>query len=579
MKINLVPTPQNLVVTDEMTFSIQDYGRIFLSGPEADPRLKSHLEYMFQVICQSETVFPFHCLHSEGMDVRDIDLGAGAGKNDFYKLTLDRTGFLLAAPCAAGLFYGLQTLKQLLAHEELPALEIEDWADVGLRSDYLDLRNVFPPFERMLSFIRELSYCKINTLVVEYEDKLPFETMGFLRHPSDCFTEEEFSALLSTAEENFIEVIPLQQSFGHLEYVLKYPEYIHLRETPGTPGEMCPLRPGALELSKALISEMAALHPDSKYLHIGCDEVWSLGSSAECRESGKTREVIFIEYVNHLIDHVCSLGKMPIIWHDMFRNASEEELALLDNRVLVAVWLYNGSDMPFRAKEIMMKLERAGIAYLGCSSVSCWDSCPEQNYPVIDNRLLNLDLWGRLAKETDVKGLIHTRWASSFSLGRPYGLFETHMYPLFYGADLSWNEAADRSDFLYRFLFLYHGMDTARVEEEGYRNRDYYLVVCRYHQDVSKHKETAYLIYLLISLENSFPVRHTMYRCELYPDSEVERACLKERSEAALRNFHKVRGELTEFIPRILNESMGKMFLESRFYLYDMAEERLRTIL
>lgn len=575
MNLNLIPQPQKLNITDESLFALPDWSRIYLAAPESDSRLRFHAENLLGPVCLTDST-SCYSLCSEHKPA----LNAGcSGRTDSYALDLDSHGFCITADTAAGLFYGIQTLKQLLSHQQLPSLSIEDWADIPMRADYLDLRNIFPPFKRILYFIKELSCYKINTLVIEYEDKLPFQTMNFMRHTTDCFTEEEFSLLLSTAREYFIEIIPLQQSFGHLEYALKYPEYIHLREMPEPPGEMCPLRPGSLELSKILLSDTASLHPDSRYLHIGCDEVWSLGTSEECRKSGKTRERIFIEFVNHIISHVCALGKTPIIWHDMFAHATQEEIALLDKRVLVAIWLYSGSDMPFHAKGLMSKLEQEGISYIGGSSVRCWDNQPEQNYPNIDNRLLNLDLWGGLAEEMPVKGLIHTNWASSFSFGRPYGLFETSRYPLIYAADISWNHTAVRSNFLYRFLYLYHGLDTSILEPKGYRNRDYYLLMHSQYQNVSKNYETAYLIHLMIALETSFPVQHTIFRYELYPDSEVEYSCLKERSLVALQKIDAVEKQLAAFIPDVLNESMGRLFLESRLYLYRMAKERLLTIL
>lgn len=585
MRLNLIPMPQRITVTGETLFPPPEKKPVYFHISEEDTRLTWHVMELFHTVTIHKRTGGTGCLlYSEGRNPRDMDFQKAEGnsedeKADCYTLSITGEGFVIASACPSGLFYGLQTLRQLMSHKEIPALIIEDWADTAMRSDYLDLRNIFPPFERILYFIKELSCYKINTLVVEYEDKLPFHALKFIRHPEYCFTEEEFECLLETANRHFIEIIPLQQSFGHLEYVLKYPEYIHLRETPESPGELCPLREGAMDLSKALLSDMAFLHPGSRYLHMGCDEVWSLGTSMECRESKKSRERIFIEFVNGLIDYVCSLGKIPIIWHDMFVHASDEELALLDKRVLAAIWLYMGSNLPATAKTMMDRLDQAGISYLGCPSVRCWDRLPEQNYPVIDNRLLNLDLWGETAKMRPLQGLIHTNWASTFSFGHPYGLFETSRYPLCYAAETSWNLRADKENFLYRFLHLYHGMDTSGLEASGYKNRDYYHLMGERYVNASKNRETAYLIHLMLVLESCFPVQHTIFRCELYPGSEVEFACLKERSETALQNYDKVQKELEEFIPEILNESMGNIFLESRFYLYRLARERLLELL
>lgn len=496
-----------------------------------------------------------------------------------YLLIVENGSFRLVSCTPEGLFYGMQTIRQLFFHGSLPALVIEDWPDTALRADYLDLRNIFPPFERILHFIKELAQYKINALVIEYEDKLPFKHMEFLRHESDCFTSEQLSELLRTAKENFIDIIPLQQSFGHLEYVLKFPQYQYLRETKDNPGEMCPLRKGAKELAIALLEDTAGLHPDSRYLHIGCDEVWSLGQSEECRASGKSRERIFIEFVNQLIDRVCALGKIPIIWHDMFAHAASEELQLLDKRAVVAIWLYSGSDMPCRAKKLIDKLAAKGITCMGASSVRCWDNRPEQNYPVIENRLQNLNLWAELARTENLAGMLHTNWASSFSFGRPYGLFETSRYPLMYAADVSWGLGGKNDGFLSRFLCLYHGMDGQSFASRGFENKDYYRLMHDCWKDVKKNQDTARLIALMVDLENSLPVWHTMFRCEMFPDSEVEYACLNGRTKAAVEQFQKVEEQLREFIPTLLKPSMSELFLESRLYLYHRAIEGLTEIL
>jgi len=69
-----------------------------------------------------------------------------------------------------------------------------------------------------------------------------------------------------------IDVIPLQQSFGHVEYILRHPRYKELREDQKDYSQVCPLKESLnRELFKDLFTEMAAAHP-SKYFHIGGDE-------------------------------------------------------------------------------------------------------------------------------------------------------------------------------------------------------------------------------------------------------------------------------------------------------------------
>lgn len=141
---------------------------------------------------------------------------------------------------------------------------------------------------------------------------------------------------------------------------------MHLRETPDDLGELCPCRPESLALSCAFIDEIAAKHPDSRYIHLGCDEVWSLGSCETCKERyGENKGKMFIDFVNKLISHVCDLGKQPIIWHDMLGHCTEEEIAQLDNRVSVMIWLYEAVGIQKPIFELTKLFRKYDIDVLG----------------------------------------------------------------------------------------------------------------------------------------------------------------------------------------------------------------------
>lgn len=304
MELFFIPQPQRCVRLTG-TARIGRETAVILSIPQTDSRLQQAAERLFDRV--SMVTGPF-ALYSENSFAPDCPVRQPEG----YLFSVRGPSVQLSAHDAAGLFYGMQTLDQYLRMPEHPALEISDWPELAMRSDYLDMRGLFPKFENLLKYVEEMAHYKLNTLVIEYEDKLPRSRKEFC-HPKDALTPEQHALLLKTAHDNFIDIIPLQQSFGHLEYALKLPEYQHLRELPDTPGEMCPLREGSYELAASLIEETAGMHPDSRYLYLGCDEVWSLGQSPECKASGKTRGRIAIEFINRLAEKVVSLGKTPIV--------------------------------------------------------------------------------------------------------------------------------------------------------------------------------------------------------------------------------------------------------------------------
>lgn len=269
-------------------------------------------------------------------DPAKADLSPLKGRAEGYILEVSASGAAIRALDAPGLYYGLQTLLQLQSlHGDgsIPAMSITDWPDTELRVMNFDLRQTFSKPERLIEYLAEFSRYKTNAVLIEYEDKFPFQTHGEFAHPQHALSREELEALQAGAQEHYIEIIPLQQSFGHLEYVLRYDTWKHLRETEESTGEICPSHPQTYELITSLLAEMMDAHPESRYIHLGCDEVYSLCECEACRkEFGGVRERAFISFLNRLIEFTASRGRQPIFWHDMLDKCPPEELAKLDPR-------------------------------------------------------------------------------------------------------------------------------------------------------------------------------------------------------------------------------------------------------
>lgn len=580
MELYLIPQPQRCARLTG-TAQIDREAPVILSRPAGDARLLRAAQTIFANV---QCVQGPYALYSAGSFAAACPVRQPEG----YLLTLRGAVVQLSANDAAGLFYGIQTLRQYLAMPAHPAVEITDWPELALRSDYLDMRGIYPKFENLLRYIEEMAAYKLNTLVIEYEDKLP-RARKDLCHPTDALTPEQHRRLLEVARENFIDIIPLQQSFGHLEYVLKLPEYQHLREIPEAPGEMCPLREGAYELAASLLEETARLHPDSRYLHLGCDEVWSLGQSDECKASGKTRGRIAIEYINRLAEKVVSLGKIPIVWHDMMADVwrggemgeagNYDDLALLNKNLVVAIWLYSPDRVNLVAPKLMEALHAHGIRTIPCSAVRASDRCGMQNYPCIEQRLRNIDTWCKLIANSRCDGMINTNWWSTFSFGNPYGLFETSRYTAFYAADRCWNLRADSAAFLERFLGVYHGAYDIVLTTGAERRYDYYKLIGQYLPQITRNRDTALLIDVLYRQEYATSVNFAAFRGDLYPDRPVELDCLRERAPKQYTNLRGIEAELRDVLSRLLEPGMAELFFESRSYPNRLYKRELERIL
>ncbi|MBB6732420.1 glycoside hydrolase family 20 zincin-like fold domain-containing protein [Cohnella zeiphila] len=506
-----------------------------------------------------------------------------AGRKEGYRLRVLGNEAVIRAADAAGLFYGLQTLLQLLEQEaELPAFAITDWPDTALRCMNYDLRQTYSKPERLIAYLADFARFKVNALLIEYEDKFPFETYPELVHPKHALSKEQFEELKRAAREYFIEIIPLQQSFGHLEYVLRHGAYKHLRETEKSTGELCPSRPESYELATGLLGEMMDRHPDSRYIHLGCDEVYSLCECETCRERFEgVRERAFITFLNRLIEFTASRGRTPIFWHDMLDKCPEEELKRLDPRGVAMIWIYNGRNIERDVTVLTAKFRTLGIEVMGAPSVRSFDWAEHQNYPVIVNRVDNLRQWAETAGKLGIGCMVATNWTGPFSLGVPYGIFETTWYPMLLHADLAWNRGSDTEGYIDRFLQVFHGIppEVGHGKLGNYRIEDYYDIVWKLSDEVRKNQEYAELIGAMHDFEKatdrSRAIHKYAYRQELYPGDEAERRSLLNNYQRNHRKRERARPRMQAALERFQPADMAAHFLKSRFYLHDYLERTL----
>ncbi|CAF0807773.1 unnamed protein product [Rotaria sp. Silwood1] len=139
---------------------------------------------------------------------------------------------------------------------------------------HLDLKGAAPKvvyFEKLFPYLKQLG---ATGLLIEYEDMFPFtDHLSILRHGL-AYTKDDIQKILQLAEENNLKVMPLLQVYGHLEYVLKLKEFMHLREDKRYPQVITPCLEESYKLLFEMIDQLLSHHSLISYLHIGCDEVY-----------------------------------------------------------------------------------------------------------------------------------------------------------------------------------------------------------------------------------------------------------------------------------------------------------------
>lgn len=611
---SLIPQPKQMVTAGQKGLHTGDGVQLELYADHIDPRLETHCRRAFPgarlTVSPAERGFTLvirpqssdrSAAEPEGGEsavavaaepdaasappaAADAASWAGLdGRAEGYRLEVTADHAVLCALDAPGLYYGLQTLLQLRSPEgEIPAVSVTDWPDTQLRAMNFDLRQTFSKPERLIQYIADFSRYKINALLIEYEDKFPFRRHPEVVHPRHALREAQLEALRQTAHEHFIEIIPLQQSFGHLEYVLRHSQWRHLRETEQSTGELCPSNPASFVLVTELLEEMMDAHPDSRYIHLGCDEVYSLCECPQCKDQfGGVRERAFIAFLNRLIAFAASRGKTPIFWHDMLDQCPPDELAQLDPRSAAMIWIYNGRNIGAEVSALTAKFRAHGIEVMGAPAVRSFDWAEHQNYPVLPNRTDNLLQWAETADKLDIGCMVATNWTGPFSLGVPYGIFETTWYPMLLHADLAWNRTADTESFIDRFLEQFHGVDPAACHAKlgNYRLEDYYEIIWKLLDEVRDNKDYAELISIMhdyeVATDRSRAIHKYVYRWELYPGDEAEWTSLVNNYRRNRSGRDNVRPRMQAALERYQASDMAEHYVKSRMYLHDYLERTL----
>lgn len=285
-------------------------------------------------------------------------------------------------------------------------------AEFPVRGFHIDFRTQVMTLDAMKDFARELSEFGINKLIVEWEAAFPYDKHAVISNPQ-AFTPQEVTEFVSYCAGLGVDVIPLQQCFGHVEYILRHERYNALKETYELEiSQVCPLKKGAVDLFTEIFAEVAALHP-SEYFHIGADETFLLGKCKWCKEYvekyGKSR--LFVDYVVKMCEAVKALGKRPVLWADIITKYPEAIDRLPKDAILVD-WNYGWNIKKFGDLD---KILESGLEVWGAPAIR---SHPDHYYSTDWKKHFNNQKdFIPFARESGYKGMVMTSWSTSGGYG------------------------------------------------------------------------------------------------------------------------------------------------------------------
>ena len=390
---------------------------------------------------------------------------SGPASPEFYALTISKQGLEICARTHDGYRAAYATLRQLLRQygRRLPCLTVRDWPDFARRGFMLDIsRGRVPKLETLLDLAEKLADLKINELQLYTEHTFAYRKHKAVWKSWGALTAGEIRTLDERCRELGIDLVPNQNSFGHLRYFLEHPKLKRLAEVPAPydagdfvrrPTTLAPGHPGTLPFLRGLYDELLPGF-SSRFFNVGCDETWDLGrgqSKAACAARGQGR--VYLDFLNTVQREVSRRGRTMMFWGDIILKYPAL-IRKLPKDVVALNWGYEAGH-PFAAET--KRFAAAKIPFYVCPGTSTWQTMIGKH----DNALANLRAAAKAGKKAGAIGYLVTDWGDG---GHPQPLAVS--WPMIAaGAALAWNgKAFDQKDlvtFLDRDIFESRTGDTA----------------------------------------------------------------------------------------------------------------------
>lgn len=392
----------------------------------------------------------------EGTIVLARDGSPSALGEEGYRLEVTPGGARARASTAAGLFYAVQTLRQMIVDGGIDAATIEDRPTLRWRGLHDDLsRGPLPRIETLKRRIANAAHLKLNLYTLYLETAFEYAGHPLLSVPGGALTAAEARELSAFARARHVELVPQQQTMGHLGNVLRYERYADLAEVPHgstlAPGER------SAAFVRSLYDELAPVFPGA-FFHIGADEIGEIGQGrTRARVAASSVGAVYAEHLLRLRDALAPLGRRTMFWGDALVE-QPQFIGQVPKDLIVATWNYEAHDdyskwiRPFRD---------AGLDVMVCPGAINWNRV----FPNLDVALANVRNLVRDGRRAGAIGTIHCVWADNGDAP-----FDLNWYSIAASAAASWQEVdLDTARLRARFdwaMFRNPGSDAADAHLE-----------------------------------------------------------------------------------------------------------------
>jgi len=355
-------------------------------------------------------------------------------KPEGYAIIPDGKGLAITGATDAGIFYALQTVKQLItgygANAVLQTARIRDWPAMKYRGLDDDLsRGPVTTLEFQKKLIRTLAAYKINLYSPYFEHTASYTSNPLIAPPGGSISATDAAELVAYAKPYHVTIVPEQEAFGHLHNALTWEQYSPLAETPHG-AVLAPGQANSIPLIKQEFAELATTYP-GPFLHIGADETVDLGvgqtkPDVDARGLGQ----VYLDFMQQIVAALQPLHRKLLFWGDIAQDSPDLLKTLpqsfKDSTIAIA-WIY--SPEPKGYAKFLTPFANAGIETWVAPSVHNFRIV----YPDYNLGLNNIQQFTRDGQRLGSTGQLNTIWNDDGE-----GLFNQDWYGILFGAAAAW---------------------------------------------------------------------------------------------------------------------------------------------
>ena len=196
----------------------------------------------------------------------------------------------------------------------VPQCEIDDWPRLALRFLHWDTKHHQDRMPTLKRYIDWAARFKANMIGFELEDKFAYPSNPIIGAPG-AYTPAELQEIVNYGLERFVQVVPIVQAPSHMAYVLKHPQFAHLR-ADGNNYMSCLCLEDTYKLIFQMYDDLIAATKGVDYFYVSTDEIYYAGIGANCKlpYNPANRSAAWADFAIRARNHLAQRGRRMLAW-------------------------------------------------------------------------------------------------------------------------------------------------------------------------------------------------------------------------------------------------------------------------